>query len=173
MTRPPALSVSARSPGRVAAIEFRGKIVGMGPGASWAFVYLPKSASQKLGAKGRVPIRGTINGFRFRSSAFPTGDGTHEFAVNKAMQAGAKAKPGDTVDVRIEVDTATRMVRVPNELKRALAKSPKAQANFKALAWSHRKAYVDWIAEAKKPETKARRIDRAIERLSEGKGYFY
>ena len=154
-------------------IEFTTKLVPMGPGGAWVFIYVPKIASQKLGSRGRIAVRGTINGFPFRSSAFPTGDGTHEISVNKAMRDGAKVGPGDSVRVCLEVDTATRTVRIPGDLKRALATSAKARTNFENLEWSHRKAYVDWITEAKRPETRSRRIAQAIERLSQGRGAFY
>ncbi len=121
----------------------------------------------------RCPVRGTINGFPFRSSAFPTGDGTHQISVNKSMREGAKAGPGDTVRLVLEVDTSTRTARVPEDLRKALAASPTVGTNFEKLAWSHRKAYGNWIAEAKKPETRARRIAQAIERSSQDKGAFY
>ena len=80
-------------------IEFTAKLVLMGPGGAWVFVYLPKSASKKLRSRARVPIRGTIKGFAFRSLAFPMGDGTHNIQVNKTMQAGTRAKPEDSVHI--------------------------------------------------------------------------
>lgn len=153
-------------------ITFAARLEPMGPKGSWVFVYLPRKASEALGSRGRVAVVGTINGFPFRSSAFPTGDGTHQVAVNKAMQTGAKAKPGDKVEIALRVDTAPRTVEVPADLKKALAESKMAKANFDKLAWSHRKAYVDWILEAKRPETRARRIAEALRRLGKGQGYY-
>ncbi|MFA5896886.1 MAG: YdeI/OmpD-associated family protein, partial [Thermoplasmata archaeon] len=101
-----------------------------------------------------------------------TGDGTHQIAVNKAMQAGAKAGPGDRLQMVLRVDTAPRTVKVPADLKKALTKSKAAQVNFERMTWSHRKRYVDWIEEAKRPETRAKRIDEAVKRISAGQGAF-
>jgi hypothetical protein len=153
-------------------IEFTTKLEAMGPKGAWVFLYFPDDADAKLGTKARVPVMGTINGFSFRSSAFPTGGGTHQIAVNKAMQPGAKAEPGDRVKVVLHLDTAPRTVVVPADLKRALAKSKTARENFESMAWSHRKAYVDWIEEAKRPETRARRVEGAVKRIAAGKGAY-
>jgi hypothetical protein len=153
-------------------IEFTTRLEAMGPKGAWVFLYFPDDADAKLGTKARVPVTGTINGFPFRSSAFPTGDGTHQIAVNKAMQAGAKAEPGDRVKVVLPVDTVPRTMVVPADLKRALAKSKIAKENFEKMAWSHRKAYVDWIEEAKQPETRARRVEGAVKRIAARKGAY-
>ncbi|HEY7588649.1 MAG TPA: YdeI/OmpD-associated family protein [Thermoplasmata archaeon] len=153
-------------------ISFTAKLEAMGPKGAWVFLYLPKEASEKLGSRGRVPVTGSMNGFSFRSSAFPRGDGTHQIAVNKAMQAGAKANPGDTVKVVLRVDTGARGVDVPADLKKAFASSAAAKANFEKMAWSHRKGYVDWIQEAKRPETRAKRIQEAVTRMARGQGFY-
>lgn len=166
------LIVSAGLRATIADIEFSVKLEAMGPKGTWVFLYFPEEADAMLGSKGRVPVTGTINGFPFRSSAFPTGDGTHQIAVNKAMQAGAKAGPGDRLQMVLRVDTAPRTVKVPADLKKALTESKAAQVNFERMAWSHRKRYVDWIEEAKRPETRAKRIDEAVKQISAGQGAF-
>lgn len=154
-------------------IEFEAKLVARGPKRAWVFLDFPVKASRQLGSRGRVAVRGTMNGHPFEISAFPTGDGTHQIAVNKALQAGARAKPGDRVHLVLEVETGPRVVKVPADLERALASAPKAMAHFDALSYGHKKAYVDWILEAKKAETRARRIAEALRRLVKGKGHFY
>lgn len=137
------------------------------------FLDFPVAVSRKLPSRGRVAVRGTLNGFPFRISAFPTGDGTHQIAVNKAVQSGARTKPGERVHVVLEVDTGPRLVKQPADLTAALGRAPQAMANFAALSYGHRNAYVEWILEAKKPETRARRVDEAVKRLGKDKGYFY
>lgn len=137
------------------------------------FLDFPVSASEQLGRRGRVPVRGTMNGHPFRISAFATGDGTHQIAVNKALQAGARAGPGDRVHLVLEVDTEPRVVKAPSDLKAALAGAAQARENFEALSYGHKKAYVEWILEAKKAETRARRVKEAVARLSKDKGCFY
>lgn len=154
-------------------VEFDARLIARGPKGAWVFLDFPVSASKQLGSPGRVPVWGTMNGHPFRTSAFPTGDGTHQIAVNKALQSGADAKPGDRVRVVLQVDTEPREVKPPLDLTKALAHAPEAKRNFDALSYGHRKAYVEWILGAKKPETRARRIQQALMHLSKGKGRFY
>ncbi len=157
----------------VTKIEFDAKLVGRGPVRAWVFLDFPRAVSQGLPSRNKVAVRGTMNGFPFRTSTFPIGDGIQQIAVNKKLQAGAKAGAGDRVHVVLEVDTKPRLVRTPPDLKAALAAAAKAHANYEELSYTHRKGYVDWITEAKRPETRDRRVREAVRRLSKGKGYFY
>jgi predicted FMN-binding regulatory protein PaiB len=132
---------------------------------TWTYFTVPFNVAEKFGSKGQVKVSGTINGFPFRSSLFPRGNGKHYMVVNRAVREGANAKAGDTIRVALERDTAPRLVKVPRDLARALAAHPNAKARWDKLAYSHRKEYVEAIEEAKKPETRARRIAKAIEQL--------
>ncbi len=144
-------------------IQFTTKLV---LSEGWVCLNLPKYASGKLGSRGRVPITGSINGFPIRTSAFPVAGRTHMILVNKDMQQGANVGAGDRVNVVIEVDTKPRTVKVPADVKKALARSPAAKAAFEKLSYTHRKEYVRWIEDAKKDETRARRIQKAVATLS-------
>jgi hypothetical protein len=73
-----------------------------GEGGNWVLFNVPFDVQAAFGTKGRVSVSGTINGFAYRTSLFPNGDGTHHMMVNKEMQRGANAKPGDTVRVEME-----------------------------------------------------------------------
>jgi hypothetical protein len=75
--------------------------------------------------------------------------------LNRAVRESASVQAGDTVEVAIELDTAPREVDVPEALASALAADPAASAAFKALAFSHRKEYARWTADAKRQETRA------------------
>jgi uncharacterized protein YdeI (YjbR/CyaY-like superfamily) len=110
-------------------------------------------------------VRGTINGIGYRSTIFPLRDGSHLMMVSKAIQADANAKPGDTVKVVMQPDTAPRVVKVPPELRKALAKNKAAKVAFAKMPYSHQKQYVEAIVEAKKPETRARRIAGALKMM--------
>lgn len=149
----------------MARIEFEGRVTGRGPGRAWCFLDFPKEVSETLGTKARVPVVVTINRVTIRTSAFPIGDGRHQINVNKAFQKGAGIAPGDRVRVAIEVDTKPRTVTLPPDLRAALGKQGTAKAAFEAIAPSHKKAYVDWIQEAKRPETRERRVRKTLERL--------
>jgi hypothetical protein len=149
--------------------EFQARLEARGPGGSWIFITVPFDAAAEFGGRGRVPVAGTINGFAFRSSLLPVGDGTHRLAVSKPMRAGARADAGDVVAVVMRRDDAERTVDVPDELRRALAGAPTAAAAFERFAYSHRKAYVDWVASAKASETRERRAAKAVSMLASGK----
>ncbi|HEX8089618.1 MAG TPA: YdeI/OmpD-associated family protein [Blastocatellia bacterium] len=144
---------------------FKVKLEAVGGGAA---ITIPFSVEKAFGSKARVPVRGTINGFPFRSSLFPMG-GAHIMAVNRAMRNGAGAKAGDTVSVVMEVDTEPRVVAVPADFKKALAGSRQAGAAFDKLSYTHRKEFVAWVEGAKREETRARRIEKALAMLAEGK----
>lgn len=114
--------------------------------------------------RGRVPVKGTINGFPFRSSLMNMGDG-HMMAVNAQMRAGAHCKAGDTVDVVMEFDADERKVEVPAYLKKQIAADPAAKASWEKLSFTHQKEYVRAIEDAKKPETREKRIASMMEAL--------
>ncbi|HXZ29412.1 MAG TPA: YdeI/OmpD-associated family protein [Terriglobales bacterium] len=149
--------------------KFRGKLQEMGPGGHWTALRVPFNVEKVWGSRARVSVRGNINGFAFRNSVFPDGKGVHYMMVNKALQAGAGAKPGESVAVAMAPDTAPRKVAVPAVLKRALARNVRARENFAALAWSHRKAYVDFIQGAKQAETRERRAAKSVAMIAAGK----
>ena len=145
--------------------RFTAALIGRGSKSAWVFLPIPFDVVTAFGTKGRVPVMGTINGFAFKNSLLPQGDGTHEMAVNKELRAGANAVAGDTVKVVLERDSSERTVDVPPELDAALAKAKKARAAFDAMAYSHRKEYADWVSGAKKDETRVARALKAVEKL--------
>ena len=149
--------------------DFKATLERMGPEGAWTCIRVPFDVEEAFGSKARVSVAGTINGFAFRSSVFPSGEGTHFMMVNKAMRQGAGVEPGDQANVVLKLDTAPRTLTIPQDLQEALAGSRQAQDRFEGMAYSHKKEYVDWIEEAKRPETRARRIQRALAMLTEGK----
>ncbi|MFQ5700514.1 MAG: YdeI/OmpD-associated family protein [Acidobacteriota bacterium] len=148
---------------------FKAKLVGRGPKGAWTFLTVPFSVEKTWGTRARLSVKGTINGKPFRNSLMPEGDGTHSMMVNKTLQKAAGAGAGETVRVTIEPDKAPRRVAVPAGLEAALAKNRKASDFFAGLSYSAKKAYTDWIAGAKKEETRERRIARAVVMLAQGK----
>jgi hypothetical protein len=149
-------------------MKFKAKLVGRGPGHAWTILRIPFDVQLVFGRKSRVPVRGTMNRFSFRNSLMPEGDGTHFMMVNKGLQKGAKAKPSDTVAVVIELDKALRTVILPKDLKSALSRTTALRRAFAALPYSRQKEFVDWVMQAKKPETRTRRIQKTLEMLAAG-----
>jgi hypothetical protein len=152
----------------VAKIEFKAKVWASLEGKGWTFVTLPKTASAKLPARGRVAIAGTIDGFAFRSSAFPDGEGSHIIQVNNDMKKGAGIAAGDTAAFVIEPSTDEVKVEVPADLKKALAKSAKAAAQFADITPKARAEWVTWVTSAKREETRAGRVAKTVQRLAKG-----
>jgi hypothetical protein len=132
-------------------------------------VYLPFDVYETFGTRSRVAVKGTINGFPFRSSIFPmgpTGGGKFYMVVNREMREGAKVKGGDVAEFVMEKDDEPRSIVTPPDLVKALRNSRTAQSAWDKLSYTHRKEYIGAIEEAKKPETRARRIAKAVEMLA-------
>ena len=155
--------------GKGAKRSFQSKIIAQGPKGAWSYMKIPFDVEKEWGSRARVSVAGAMNGFAFRSSIFPDGKGGHTMMVNKAMMAGAKAAQGDTVRMELAPDMKPRAVKLPKDFRGALARSAKAQATFEAFSPSHRRAYVDWIVQAKRAETRAARIAKGVEMIAAGK----
>src|SRR6476469_3575967 len=106
-------------------IRFEAEISKIG---SWTLLRLPRSASAQLPSRGMTMVEGTINGFPFRAALEPNGKGSHWLRVNQAMQDAAGADVGDTVTVEITRIEEEPEVRMPMDLRKALAAAPMAQA---------------------------------------------
>jgi hypothetical protein len=119
------------------------------------------------GAK-RFPVAATVNGHTWRTSVVRMG-GEYLLGLNREVRRAAGAEAGDTVDVVLELDTAPREVDVPEALATALDGDPEARAAYERLAYTHRKEYAQWIAEAKREETRQRRVAQALEMLRAGR----
>jgi bacteriocin resistance YdeI/OmpD-like protein/uncharacterized protein DUF1905 len=118
------------------------------------------------GAK-RFPVVATVNGYTWRTTVTRM-RGEFMLGLNREVREGAGAEAGDTVALELELDTAPREVEVPEALAAALAGDPAAKAVFDQLSFTHRKEYARWIEEAKRDETRERRVAQALEMLREG-----
>ena len=134
---------------------------------AWTFIRAPFSVEKEFGVKGRVAVQGAINGIPFRSSLLPQGGGEHILVVNKELRDRAGVTAGDTARFVLERDDAPREVELPAELAQALAANSDAQALFARLSYSHQKEYADYVAAAKRPETRQRRAANAVDLLLE------
>jgi hypothetical protein len=143
--------------------KFKARLIGA-EGMEVAALKPPFDVVETFGRKGRVPVTGTINGFPFRSSLMNMGDG-HMMVVNAQMREGGKCKAGDTVSVVMELDTADRTVEVPAYLKKLIASDPRAKEFWEKLSFTHKKEYVREIEEAKRPETREKRIAAMMDTL--------
>lgn len=132
---------------------------------NWTVIRIPFDAAKLWGKRGQLRVKGEINGFAFRSTLFPTGQGSHVLMVNKKMQAGGKAVPGAKAKFLLEPDTASREVKIPEELQRMLRQSKALQKYFDSLSYSMRRYFAAWVSEGKQAETRRRRAEQTAERL--------
>ena len=147
--------------------EFKVKLFGCGRSGQVAGMNIPFDV-KKVWGKARLPVSGTINGFKFRTTIAPM-RGEYFVCVNRQMREGGKCGVGDTVKVMLEPDTAPRTVEAPPDLKKALKSDKSAQAGWERYSYTYRKEFARWITEAKKPETRARRLEKALEMLAAGR----
>ena len=130
----------------------------------WLVVPLDAKA---LWGEARPPVRGTVNGHPLRSRLAVYG-GETVLGLTNAFRAQAGIQVGDVVAVELERDDEPREVEVPPELRAALDADDAARAAFDGLSFTHRKEYARWIAEAKREETRSRRLEKAVQMLREG-----
>lgn len=138
----------------------------VGEGGEYYFI-VPVDFQAAFG-RHRPPVRVTIRGHTFRTTPARYGSDSY-LVLNKANREATRLSRGDRARLRIELDTEPRVVDPPEDLARFLAGAPEAKAVFERLAFSHQKAYADWVAEAKRPETRQRRAAAAVDRLSAGR----
>jgi len=147
-------------------LELRTTLQSRGPAAAIVLTD-DQVAAVGEGAK-RFPVVATVNGHTWRTSVARMG-GEFLVGLNKDVRAAAGVAAGDEVDVVLALDTAPREVDVPSDLAAALAEDPTVKTAYDALAFTHRKEFARWVAEAKRPETRERRIAQAVEMIREGR----
>jgi bacteriocin resistance YdeI/OmpD-like protein/uncharacterized protein DUF1905 len=133
-----------------------------------AFVEIPGDALAALGGGKRFRVRGSLDGVGFESSTMAMGEGRVCVGVHKATREAAGVGVGDTIHVELERDERERVVEVSPELEAALAGDAGARAAFDRLSFTHRREYAEWVGGAKRPETRERRLVKAVEMLRAG-----
>jgi hypothetical protein len=131
-------------------------------------IEIPDEVVAGLGAGRKPPVRVTLAGHTYRSTVAVRGD-RYLVGVSAENREASGVAAGDEVDVDIELDTAPREVTVPPDLATALGNDAEAQRFFKSLSYSQKQGYVQPIEQAKKPETRERRVEKAVAMLREGR----
>jgi len=145
--------------------QFKTTLIGK-PGSQVAALKPPFDVVAAFGRKGRVPVKGTINGFPYRSSLMNMGEG-HMMVVNAQLRAGAKCKAGDTVSVVMQLDDEERKIELPPKLKKIIAADPEAKQGWAMMSFTHQKEWVKAIEDARKEETREKRIAQMMDALRE------
>jgi len=127
---------------------------------------VPDEVIEALGSSKRPPVAVTINGHTYRTTAVRMG-GRFLVPLSAENREAAGVAAGEDITVDLEADTAPREVTLPDDL--AAAMDDEARAAYDRLSYSHRKEWVRWVEEAKKPETRTTRIEKTVAGLREGK----
>ena len=129
---------------------------------------VPAEVVEALGAGKKPAVKVTIGGHTYRSTVASRGD-RYLIGVSAANRASAGVEAGDQVEIDLELDTEPREVVMPPDLAQALAGDARAHRFFESLSYSQKQWYVSPIAEAKKRETRERRVAKALAMLAEGR----
>jgi hypothetical protein len=147
-------------------LEITAELQGRGPGS--AFVLTEEQVAVVGEGAKRFPAAAAINGCRLRTTVVRM-RGEFLFGLSKAARQEASLEIGDTATFTLELDEAPREVEVPPALAAALDADPEARRVFDALAYTHRKEYARWISEAKREDTRERRVAQAVEMIRTGR----
>jgi hypothetical protein len=133
--------------------------------AGGAIVLVPPDVAAALGGLKQMRVFGTLNGVDFRTSTMPYGGRGLFMGVHKATREAAGVDFGDVVQIEITRDDSPRTLELAPELEAAFAAEPELRARFDALSFSRRRELADPVAQAKRPETRASRLEAALARL--------
>jgi hypothetical protein len=133
---------------------------------SWGYLEFPYDLKETFGVGNLVPFKATFDGrVIYRGSLAKMGGPKAMVLLRKDIRMAINKAPGDRVEVVVELDDKLRKVVLPSDARTALSKAGQLEL-FEGMAYSHRKEYVRWIEEAKKPETRTNRIQKMTEMLA-------
>lgn len=143
---------------------FKATIVNAGGGG--AFVEIPFDVEAAFGAK-KPRVRAMIEGVPYRGLLTRMGGPNHILIILKGIREQIGKTFGDEIQVSVESDAEPRVVAIPKDLLKELKKDKEVKALFDRLSYTHRKEYVTWIEEAKREQTRKRRIVKTIAMLKQ------
>src|SRR5258708_18177619 len=129
-----------------------------------AYVLFPYDTVKEFADKGKVPVKATFDGAPYQGSLIKYSHPLHSLGILKAVREQIGKGPGDTVEVVVWKDEEVRTIEVPAQFEN-LMKKERLLPVFEKLSYTHRKAHCRWITEAKKQETRFKRLEKAIEML--------
>lgn len=132
------------------------------------FVVLPFSVAEAYGTKDTLPVRAALDGFPYRGTLEPIGDGYHVLLVPKEVRRAVGKTLGDVLHVALSHDTEPRLAELPADLAEALAQHPAAQQFLQSLPYPDQRDYARWLQGAKTPEVRAKRLQETVYRLGQG-----
>lgn len=136
-------------------------------GIDGAYVEVPFDVQSVFGAK-RVKVKAWVDGVLYRGSIVHM-DGSYVIGITKALRGQIGKSAGSSVTVAVEKDDEVRTAVLPGALQSVLDENPAAKAQFLKLSYTHQKEYATWVESAKKEETRAARVEKALALLLQGK----
>ena len=131
---------------------------------------LPQKASAELPSRGQVAVRGTINGHEFKTVLEPDGSSGHWLRVDSKLQKVAHVSAGDTAALEIVLTKDWPEPNLPKDLEAALAAAPrKIQDLWKGITPMARWEWVRWVNATRNPDTRQRRVEVSISKMTSGK----
>jgi hypothetical protein len=140
-----------------------------GDDTSWAFVVLPRDASEQLPRRGRTTVAGNINGHPFQATLEPDGQLSHWLQVSKELLEAAGVAVGDIVTLELAPVRKEPEPVIPSDFQQALSAAPEARMVWNTTTTLARVDWIHWITSAKQLKTRAKRIADACEMLASGK----
>ncbi|HKC14492.1 MAG TPA: YdeI/OmpD-associated family protein [Patescibacteria group bacterium] len=169
--RSPSLTPSFLSSGIMSTISFESKLFKI---KDWTILHLTPEASDKLPSRGMIMVKGTMNGVPFKTLLEPDGryapgrQTSHWFRPDKKLLDDARAAAGDTVRVSLEPTKEWIEPEVPEDLKKALSTSQKAEDLWMDITPMARWDWIRWIRAVKTPETRQKHIEVVLSKLNKG-----
>ena len=134
-------------------------------GVPMTVVYVPFDVEKTFGSKGKVDIKGTIDGFSIQRTLMPAGNGEHFLIINVAMRKAINKADGDAVFIEIEPDETYKKVEIPDFLLYELEENPIAKAEFERTSPSNKRWMTHYVTDVKSMDAKANRILKVLEML--------
>lgn len=145
--------------------RFRSLLKPDGTNLKWVIAHVPFAPQKVWKTRNRMRVKGTINGFAFRTSLFGSAEKGYVILVNKQMQKGAQAYAGEMAEFTLEPDLEEREAPMPAELAKMLKQDRALERWFNALSYSYRKYMADDVRKPKSAEARQRRAEQLAERM--------
>jgi uncharacterized protein YdeI (YjbR/CyaY-like superfamily) len=145
--------------------RFEGTLRPDGTGLNWTVITVPFDPTKTWPKRQRLRVRGTINGFAFRTSLFRARDGTYILLVNRTMQKQAGVRQGHVAEVVLEPDLEERAQSTPRELEKLLKQDRGLRKFYEQLSDSMRKAIIDQLEQPKSADVRTGRAELWAERM--------
>jgi uncharacterized protein DUF1905/bacteriocin resistance YdeI/OmpD-like protein len=147
----------------MARVSFEATLVRPEGTGTGTFVVVPVDVRAVFG-RARPPVRVTLNGHTYRTTIAVYGSESY-IGIAREHREAAHITAGDRVLVEVETDEDPRIAEIPTDLEAAIAADPEVAQRFGAMPYTHRLEYARWIDEAKRPQTRTRRIEAAVNRI--------